>query len=748
MIKTRHPYVLLALIGIAVPLFADSPEHQIGATVPSPAPVYRHHVAAATDGTDFFVVWADGRTPGRGAIVGTRVTRSGQVLDPFGIRITSVPAGTSWPAAVWDGSAYLVVWTQGKNFGETLQRDEVWTTRVDREGRVLAAPRVISEVGINAQATTTSGAYAASNGTVTVIAYRHVQFKGALRITVLDSVGNVIRHQTLETASRDLARGISVAATSTRFVVTWATNDAKVFAASVTSDGRAIDAPAQIGEGVDPSAATDGTSVAMVWRRWMPDLSKTVLLGRTADAELAQISDVQTLASDQLIDWPSLMWRGDRYEAIAGQQSQTSTTLNPYALLSVEFDHDGVERVSNRRGDPLFNAVGPQPVAVTNGSDILVAHIHPDNYRTQIVARLYRGSSSEPDVQQLLSWSGNAHERPAIASSASGHFAAWMENQSVYATRIDANGNSLDGRGVELTKAGFAVRAAFDGTHYVVAWLDNGFLGVRYVWPATGATVAEMHVPAPAWVWDRFALAVSPDATYLAWVGAADHRVRATRVARASGTADMPLAVSPVGMIAGHPAIAWNGSMLLVAWNELTPPRNVLAARVSSGLSLLDPAPMIVATPEVSLLGPPSIASNGEDWLVVSDVDERQIVARRVLRSGNVEGTEASTISDGVAPAVTWNGTRYVIAYKSGGTLLQPEHPLLLGTVPAAGALPTMRGTLVSTDVVSPPSIVHTAAGDVAVVYTKVSFLPEHMGVERSYLRVMDLSPRRRAVSR
>ena len=760
MIKTRHPYVLFALIAIAVPLFADSPEYQIGATVASPAPVYRHHVAAATDGTDFFVVWADVRTPGRSAIVGTRVTRSGQMLDPFGIRITSVPAGTSWPAAVWDGTAYLVVWTQGKNFGETLQRDEIWATRVDREGRVLAAPRVISEVGINAQATTTSGAYAASNGTVTVVAYRHVQFKGALRITVLDSVGNVIRHQTLETPSRDLARGISVAATSTRFVVTWATNDSTVFAASVTSDGRAIDAPAQIGEGVDPSAATDGTSVAMVWRRWMPDLSKTVLLGRTADAELAQISDVQTLASDQLIDWPSLVWRGDRYEAIAGQQSQTPTTLNPYGLLSVEFDHDGVERVSSRRGDPLSNAVGPQPVAVTNGSDVLVAHMHPNDFHPQVVARLYRGSSSEPDVQQLLSWSGNAHERPVIASSGSGHFAAWIENTSVYATRIDADGNSLDGRGLELAKAGYAVRAAFDGTNYVVAWIGHafggGFIGVRSFSPATGATVAEVHVPAAARWREGLALTVSPDVAYVAWVDEADHRVRATRISLGSRTVGLPLAVSPVGMVAGYPALAWNGSMLLVAWNELripsgnlpaTPALNVLAARVSGTLSLLDPAPlMIAATAGASLLGPPSVASNGEDWLVVVGRDERDIIARRVLRGGNVEGAAASTIARGVAPSVMWDGARYVLAFKSGDAMFQPEHPLLIGTLPATGALPMMRGTLVSPDVVSPPSLARTPSGDVAIIYTKVSYRPEHLGVERSYYRVMHFVPRGRAV--
>ena len=40
--------------------------------------------------------------------------------------------------------------------------------------------------------------------------------------------------------------------------------------------------------------------------------------------------------------------------------------------------------------------------------------------------------------------------------------------------------------------------------------------------------------------------------------------------------------------------------------------------------------------------------------------------------------------------------------------------------------------------------------GEIAVVYTKLSFAPEHRGVERSYMRVMDLggSTRGRVVRR
>ena len=723
--------LLLALFFVAVPLFASSPEYQVGATAPAAAPYYRHSPAIATDGTDFFAVWYDGRTPGRGAIIGTRLTRAGEVLDPLGIRISTTPGYIRWPAAVWDGSAYVVVWTE--------PGDELYAARVGRDGRIVTAPRLLAT-----HAQTTGSHYAESNGDVTVIAYRKVNSsRPASHLVVLDGSGNTIRQEQLATTVPDLYGGFSVAATPSSFAIAWATSEAAVWASALGGDGRVIQPARPIGTGNNVAIASDGSEFVLATAQWSQAEYQSVLSSRKLDDSLDSASEPVAIAGDQLIESISLFWRGDRYEAIAGHKPEGPT---PYGLLSIELDRDGRKLSSRRRGDIDVVWAAPTPTAVTNGSDVAVAYTDDTGDFTSIFGRVYRGSAPEPDVQQLLSWSGNAHEDPRIVAGPSGHLAAWTENGGAYATRIDANGHSLDGRGLLLAATNATdARVSFDGTNYVAAWIDGfGTIRVRYIAPATGATVAEAQVPVRAS--SGLALATSADATYVAFH---DGFVHVLRIPHATHEADIDLQVSPATMDASDFAMAWNGTELLVAWNEIvygagSPPYEMAvrihAARVSRHLGLLDPAPLLVADQtNQGTYGVPAVASDGNDWLVVASRGN-EVVARRVLRSGNLEGTGPAKLADGLAGDVTWDGAQYAIAFRA-------DQSLLLGAVPAAGALQLTRRAFVANEVLGTTSVARTPGG-VSVIYLKLSFLPEHTGVQRSYFRVMDFGPRGRAVRR
>jgi hypothetical protein len=86
----------------------------------------------AFDGTNYLVVWSDLRR-GPFDVYGARVTRSGTVLDPTGF-IVSAAAGDQWyPDVVFDGTNYLVVWAD-KRSGSTW---DVYGARVSPDGVVL-----------------------------------------------------------------------------------------------------------------------------------------------------------------------------------------------------------------------------------------------------------------------------------------------------------------------------------------------------------------------------------------------------------------------------------------------------------------------------------------------------------------------------------------------------------------------------------------------------------------------------------
>jgi hypothetical protein len=86
----------------------------------------RSHPKVAFDGTNFLVVWQDGRNATE-AIYGAHVTPAGQVIEPQGLRISASPFPQTAPAVAAENNEALVVWrdtrdeaTVGDIFGHRL----------------------------------------------------------------------------------------------------------------------------------------------------------------------------------------------------------------------------------------------------------------------------------------------------------------------------------------------------------------------------------------------------------------------------------------------------------------------------------------------------------------------------------------------------------------------------------------------------------------------------------------------------
>ena len=99
----------------------------------SSAPGNQIYPAIAFDGTDYFVAWSDARNGGANDIYAARITQSGQVIDPEGIAISVVGGDQSSPAVAFDGTNYFVTWQDGRS----QVSSDIYGARVSSSGAVL-----------------------------------------------------------------------------------------------------------------------------------------------------------------------------------------------------------------------------------------------------------------------------------------------------------------------------------------------------------------------------------------------------------------------------------------------------------------------------------------------------------------------------------------------------------------------------------------------------------------------------------
>jgi hypothetical protein len=95
--------------------------------------------AVAFDGTNYLVVWSDWRRVSSD-IYGARVNQAGTVLDQSGFSISRAPNGQRSPQIAFDGTNYLVVWSDARTGGEDY---DVVGARVSRDGTVLDPPGLL-----------------------------------------------------------------------------------------------------------------------------------------------------------------------------------------------------------------------------------------------------------------------------------------------------------------------------------------------------------------------------------------------------------------------------------------------------------------------------------------------------------------------------------------------------------------------------------------------------------------------------
>ncbi len=328
---------------------------------------------------------------------------------------------------------------------------------------------------------------------------------------------------------------------------------------------------------------------------------------------------------------------------------------------------------------------------------------------------------------QLLTTPANS-----LAGAANQFYLAWPQQQpdfstAVYGTRLDAAGQKLDGAGDNISgnttiDTYTDIAAVWDGVNWKVTWLRNltelrvarvtsagavldpggvpvaglsagltagtGNGGLQMVWSpyvnsdqgVVTANIAANNVAGPTRDVSLGApRQVRPDLatngagyllTYLSSTGTG-HRV----LAQPLDAAGNPTTATPVELAAGDlstgpgaPAVAWNGSVYLVAWST---GQGLVAQRLNADGSQVDAAPFLVMA---AAFGPPDIDALGGTFFVTGrkNGSTPQFIdaygARVNGSTGAVLDATPLYLGGGYvsrAPAVTVLGGRWLVVYHS-----------------------------------------------------------------------------------
>jgi len=286
-----------------------------------------------------------------------------------------------------------------------------------------------------------------------------------------------------------------------------------------------------------------------------------------------------------------------------------------------------------------------------------------------------------------------AQSSAAVAGGDHGFAVAWLEDSGEvrapygtevprydgYVARVDLYGRprSLTRLNPPTVSAAYT-RLAWNGSSYDVAWIEydgtDGTLRTNRI--ADDGTLVDRKSQSFGAAGCAFApdLASNGDVTLVVWMDCTQQDIFAARMRDGRLLEWVPLPITR-GHSGSAPRVAWNGETFVVMWM----PRYeaVVAARVTTGLTLLDPQAIVVSS-EIDLAPTAAIASSGVESLIVYS-GRNQLEARFLSGDGTVsapivvDGPDPSTRY--VVPSVTWQRDHYVLAWCKQQSLSGPTLP-------------------------------------------------------------------------
>lgn len=589
--------------------------------------------AVCSDGTDYLIAWTDLRADS-GDIYVCRVSSDGSVLDPEGIPVSTVSGYQGEPAIAFDGTNYLVVWSDLRDGDADIYGARVTqnATVLDPSGIALlkdsadqAAPAVCYD-GSNVLlvwADTRSSSYCDIYGA-------RVNSEGAM----LDSAGFPISLAQSWQGSPAIAIGVDEA------LVVWEDMrggpDTDIYGSRITRDGAVLDSAGfaiatSSWYEFDPKATFDGARYLVVWTDAVAH--GNVLGGRVAtDGTVLDTLGFWISAGGEYAGNPAVVFDGVR-NVVAWNDVRAGMADHSVSVARV----DGNGSVLDPMGIPVSNAAISQklPDAVFGATDFLVVWGESRTGTNDIYGVRVTPEGTLVDSTAIrISPPGGEQTVAASSHGGSNFLVVWEEGRyrerNVCGTRVDHDGVVLDTVGVLISGSPWeqcAPEVGSDGTDFLVAWQD---------WRNSG--------------YDIYCARISQDGSVL-------------------DTAGVAVCTSSSEQVT--PAVAYNGADYLVLWQDQgVGVRDIYGARVSRQGVVLDAGGFAVST-ATGTQQLPTAASDGDNFLIIwsdSRNGDRDIYGARVSATGTVLDTAGMAICAAPGaqdnPAVEYDGENFLVVWE------------------------------------------------------------------------------------
>jgi hypothetical protein len=746
----------------AYPVVVDpviSPERPVSDPVTAPALGSQGNASVAFDGTNYLVVWTDGRADlglvTETDVYGARVRRSGEVIDPTGIPIATGVDPQYAADVSYDGANHLVTFNQYGPSG----RLGLHGIRLSRAGQVAGAafPIATGELDVGGS----KSSYDGTNHLVVWEQRADLNGPGQIYGARVSGAGVVLDPGGFHIAGSEEERvdAPRAAFDGTNHLVVWTsgTEGAQgIFGVRIGRDGTILDpvgiriSPASHAGSGRSSLAFDGTNHLVVWSASFETSS--------------EVFGARVSRSGAVLD-PE----GIRISPEVGSQFNPNVAFDgTNHLVAFEDNREGVTQVSGARvgrngvvrdptSFPIANAYANVTDIGFDGTNHLVlwSALHQDN--DVEAARVTPGGMVRDGVPIKVSTSANAQTTHDVAFDGTNYFVVWEDKRSgtsdIYGARVAPDGRVLDGTGIAISTGHgdqLTPTVAFDGTGFLVVWQDGRYQDINVyaavvrgdgtvVGPFGIATTDSERPVRPDVAFDGTNYLVVWE-TGRQWADPLNSTIHGARVRPDGSPLDAFVIASDTYGWLTDPAVAFDGTNFLVVW---TAADLIVGARVDPAGQVMDATPLRLSDAGFGSNGSPALAYDGTNYLVVWQerltANRQQTIFARVSPAGEVLDPYRVALppdpGNSGEPQVSFNGTFLVV--------WEDRRPRSTGRIDVYGARVRSDGTLVDAEAFAVASHAHDEIGPAVVagpgdhwgvVYNRFSDEPSHRS-QRVFLR-------------